>query len=51
MYYEKEYTDGFFNVSGEHGFLPMKEPLHTLPSKYKELQQLINKLHVKQGSG
>ena len=51
MYYEKEYTDGFFNVSGEHGFLPMKEPLHTLPSKYKELQELINKLHVKQDSG
>lgn len=51
MYYEKEYTDGFFNVSGEHGFLPIKEPLHTLPSKYNELQQLINKLHVKQDSG
>ena len=33
-YYEKKYTDGFFNVSSENGFLPVKEPLKTLPKKY-----------------
>lgn len=51
MYYEKEYTDGFFNVSGKHGFLPIKEPLSVLPSKYNELQLVIDKLHVKQDGG
>lgn len=51
MYYEREYTDGFFNVSGKHGFLPIKEPLFVLPSKYNELQSVIDRLHVKQDGG
>ena len=42
MYYEKTYTDGFFNVSGDNGFLPIKEPLSKLPDKYNELQKLQN---------
>jgi len=46
MYYEKTYTDGFFNVSGDNGFLPIKEPLSKLPDKYNELQKLIDNLHV-----
>jgi len=50
-YWEKEYTDGFFNVSREHGFLPIKEPLKVLPNEYKELQELIDKLHVFQEEG
>ena len=45
-YWEKEYTDGFFNVSKEYGFLPIREPLQNLPHEYKELQDLINNLHV-----
>ena len=45
-YWEKEYTDGFFNVSRENGFLPIREPLQNLPHEYKELQDLINNLHV-----
>ena len=45
-YWEKEYTDGFFNVSKDHGFLPIRDPLNSLPHKYKELQDLINNLHV-----
>jgi indoleamine 2,3-dioxygenase len=45
-YWEKEYTDGFFNVSRVNGFLPIREPLQNLPHKYKELQDLINNLHV-----
>lgn len=51
MYFEKEYTDGFFNISGKHGFLPIRDPLKVLPPKYDELQQLINKLHVQQANG
>ena len=45
-YWKKEYTDGFFNVSRENGFLPIREPLQNLPHEYKELQDLINNLHV-----
>ena len=48
MYYEKTYTDGFFNVSGDNGFLPIKEPLSRLPKKFCELQKIIDKLHVNQ---
>jgi indoleamine 2,3-dioxygenase len=46
MYYEKTYADGFFNVSGDNGFLPIKEPLSKLPDKYNELQKVIDNLHV-----
>jgi indoleamine 2,3-dioxygenase len=45
-YWDKEYTDGFFNVSKAHGFLPIREPLRQLPDEYRELQDLINLLHV-----
>jgi len=45
-YYEKKYTDKFFDISKEYGFLPIKEPLHYLPDKYMELQNLINNLPV-----
>ena len=45
-YWDKEYTDGFFNVSKEHGFLPIRDPLKVLPNEYGELQHLINNLHV-----
>jgi indoleamine 2,3-dioxygenase len=48
MYYERTYTDGFFNVSSDHGFLPIKEPLVRLPENYNKLQNIIDKLHVLQ---
>jgi len=51
MYFEKDYTDGFFNVSGDHGFLPIKEPLSKLPSQYDALQYVIDRLHVNQNNG
>lgn len=41
---KSEYSDGIFNVSGEHGFLPMFEPLDKLPEKYSQVQDLIDKL-------
>jgi len=50
-YWDKEYTDGFFNVSKAHGFLPVREPLRQLPDEYRELQDLINLLHVFQENG
>ena len=49
-YWDKQYTDGFFNVSKEHGFLPIRDPLKSLPDQYKELQDLINNLHVFQNA-
>ena len=45
-YWDKQYTDGFFNVSKDHGFLPIREPLKVVPAEYTELQNLINNLHV-----
>ena len=45
-YWDKQYTDGFFNVSKDHGFLPIRPPLKVLPCEYTELQNLINNLHV-----
>jgi indoleamine 2,3-dioxygenase len=45
-YWDKQYTDGFFNVSRENGFLPIRDPLKSLPTEYKELQELIDNLHV-----
>lgn len=46
LYWEKQYTDGFFNVTSDHGFLPIKDPLRLLPDKYTCMQNVINKLHV-----
>jgi hypothetical protein len=40
-YWDKKYADGFFNVSRENGFLPIRDPLKILPNEYKELQYLI----------
>jgi len=41
---KSSYTDGFFNVSSEHGFLPIHEPLKRLPNSFIELQVLIDQL-------
>ena len=50
-YYNKKYTDGFFNVSENNGFLPIKDPLKVLPDTYKGLQLLIDNLYVFQNDG
>ena len=47
-YFNNSYTDGFFNVSAKHGFLPIKDPLASLPDTYLELQNLIDNLYVYQ---
>lgn len=39
------YTDGFFSVDSNHGFLSIKEPLEKLPETYSTLQYIISNLH------
>ncbi len=38
----ERYTDGFFQVNANNGFLPLRDPLKTLPKKYSELQKIID---------
>lgn len=40
-YYAKSYTDGFFDVGGTSGFLPIRPPMVALPERYADLQQLM----------
>jgi len=40
------YSDGFFDVSSQHGFLPIRDPLSTLPERYAMLQSLITDLPI-----
>lgn len=40
----KTYSDGFFDINDENGFLPVKDPLRRLSDEFKELQQLIDDL-------
>ena len=47
----ENYTDGFFEVNDINGFLPLKSPLATLPSKYNEVQALIDEMPIKKADG
>lgn len=47
----KAYTDGFFSIDPNHGFLPIKEPLLHLPVAYQELQQLIDEMPIQKANG
>jgi indoleamine 2,3-dioxygenase len=40
----KKYTDGIFDVSSTHGFLPIRDPLDSLPDEYIALQKVITDL-------
>jgi indoleamine 2,3-dioxygenase len=40
------YTDGFFNVSAAHGFLPIKAPMVKLPNSYADLQAVLDLMPV-----
>jgi len=48
---KKSYTDGFFNVSPAHGFLPSRMPLAKLPDHYAALQYLLDQMPVQLGEG
>lgn len=39
-----KYTDGFFDISSKSGFLPIEDPLESLPYPFTELQRLIDDL-------
>ena len=41
---KSSYSDGFFSIDSQNGFLPVKDPLDSLPEKYETLQTIINKL-------
>ncbi len=47
----KSLSDGFFSVDSKNGFLPIKEPLRNLPSRYETLQQLIDEMPVLKQDG
>ncbi len=38
------YTDGFFSIDAEHGFLPINAPLKALPYEYNKIQEIIDEL-------
>ena len=44
---KKEYSDGFFNVGKDNGFLPKSIPLEKLPKSYSILQDILDKMPVK----
>ena len=47
----KIYSDGFFSIDPTHGFLPIQEPLNTLPETYKALQELLDQMPIKLNNG
>src|SRR5210317_354966 len=47
----KIYSDGFFSIDTTHGFLPIQEPLNTLPETYKALQELLDQMPIKLNNG
>ena len=47
----KSLSDGFFSIDSKNGFLPTKEPLRNLPSRYETLQQLIDEMPVLKQDG
>ena len=40
------YSDGFFDVSAAHGFLPTKAPMVKLPATYNDLQNVLDAMPV-----
>ena len=46
-----EYSDGFFNCSGKHGFLPISEPLKKLPDDFEVLQMILDNMSIHQPDG
>lgn len=48
---QTSYSDGFFDVSAAHGFLPAVSPLIQLPDTYLALQDLLDKMPVVLSNG
>jgi len=47
---QASYTDGFFNVSAAHGFLPAVPPLIALPTAYQALQDVLDNMPIQLGN-
>ena len=45
------YSDNFFNVSSEFGFLPQNRPIISLPKRYLELQNILDRMPVELPDG
>ena len=45
------YSDNFFNVSSEFGFLPQNRPITSLPKRYSELQNILDRMPVELPDG
>jgi indoleamine 2,3-dioxygenase len=46
MKLQNHYQDGFFDVCAEHGFLPIKDPIVSLPSTYADVQKILDDMPV-----
>jgi indoleamine 2,3-dioxygenase len=46
MKLQNHYKDGFFDVCAEHGFLPVKDPIVSLPSTYADVQKILDEMPV-----
>jgi len=54
MKLQNHYKDGFFDVCAEHGFLPIKDPIVSLPDTYSDIQKVLDEMPVrlpKDGNG
>lgn len=45
------FTDGFFNINSQYGFLPMEDPIDKLPSSYSKLQSLLDNMSIFKENG
>jgi len=41
-----KYSDGFFDISPQYGFLPIKPPLKKLPKEFNGVQNVLNNMPV-----
>ena len=48
---KSKYSDGFFSIDKESGFLPLAEPLRQLPEAYADLQTLIDYMPIEREDG
>ena len=46
MKLQNHYKDGFFDVCAEYGFLPVKDPIVSLPSTYADVQKILDDMPV-----
>jgi len=51
MKLQNHYKDGFFDVCSEHGFLPVKDPIISLPATYADVQKILDEMPVRLPNG